>query len=311
MNEPSSCEPSCRDTCTAPCANPPPPIALNQALERFQREAIQGVCDTSRYRASYYVWGDGPPLTFLHGLAENKEAFVPLLAHLSRWFRCIAYDFPTGSHGTLPDLVDDLRCILDQAGAKQSYLYAAPFGSMVALAAMRAYPERLPRAVLQAPATGKRLSWTERFFAWLMCCLPGRMRSLPLQRRLAQRQHRGPYSGRPPEVWDYFLACRGAVPIHTVGRRVRLLNGVELTANFSEVRQPVLLLGAGADELAERLPSAGRVILEGCGHFPHFTHPETLVQVIRMFLTPPVPCPEHDSRVHLADCQVRESSQAS
>src|SRR4051794_10505604 len=116
MNESRSCEPpSCRDTCTAPCGNPPPPLSLAEAQERFQREAVQGICDTGRYRARYYVWGNGPPLVFLHGFADSSQSFVLPIAHLSRWFRCIAYDFPTGADDgarlaryTHTDLIEDL-----------------------------------------------------------------------------------------------------------------------------------------------------------------------------------------------------------
>ena len=35
------------------------------------------------------------------------------------------------------------------------------------------------------------------------------------------------------------------------------------------------------------LPSAGVVVLEGCGHVPSYTHPEAFAEVVRQFLTPP------------------------
>ena len=41
------------------------------------------------------------------------------------------------------------------------------------------------------------------------------------------------------------------------------------------------------DVLLHGLPNAGRVVLEGCGHVPSYTHPEVLAEVIRQFLTPP------------------------
>jgi pimeloyl-ACP methyl ester carboxylesterase len=40
--------------------------------------------------------------------------------------------------------------------------------------------------------------------------------------------------------------------------------------------------------LLQGLPNAGRIVLEGCGHTPSYTHPEVLAEVIRQFLTPPV-----------------------
>ena len=62
----------------------------------------------------------------------------------SRWFRCIAYDLPSGREDgaclkryTHADLVNDLWSVLDHLDVKQSYLYAAGFGSTVALAALK------------------------------------------------------------------------------------------------------------------------------------------------------------------------------
>jgi pimeloyl-ACP methyl ester carboxylesterase len=35
------------------------------------------------------------------------------------------------------------------------------------------------------------------------------------------------------------------------------------------------------------LPHVQRVEIAGCGHFPHFTHPELLAELLQQFLTPP------------------------
>jgi pimeloyl-ACP methyl ester carboxylesterase len=35
------------------------------------------------------------------------------------------------------------------------------------------------------------------------------------------------------------------------------------------------------------LPNVRRVEFDNCGHFPYFTHPEPLAEIIREFLTPP------------------------
>jgi pimeloyl-ACP methyl ester carboxylesterase len=63
-----------------------------------------------------------------------------------------------------------------------------------------------------------------------------------------------------------------------------------------EVRQPVLLVCGDRDvvtplwmqdELLAGLPNVGRVVVEGCGHVPGYSHPEVLAEVVRQFLTPP------------------------
>lgn len=293
---------------------------LGEALERFSREANGGTVNTGRTHCPYFVWGEGAPLVFLHGLADTSRSFLLLMAYLSRHFRCIAYDLPMGpefAHYRHADLVRDLWSVLDHVGAKQAYVYAMSFGSTIALSAMREQPQRLLRGILQAPVAYKPLSRTERCFAWLMRRLPGTMSQMPLRLRLLRKMHQGPFEGRSPELWDHFLECGDAIPTHIVGRQARLLHEVDLRPILSEIRQPILLVNGDRDpivsvsameEMERQLPNAGHVILEGSGHVPTLTHPEILTQVIRLFLTPPVPCADatpcsgHDGRIPLADC---------
>src|SRR5947208_3117129 len=99
MNEPHSCEQTCTQSCSAPCGahGPPGRLSLAEAFGRFEREATRGVCDTGRYRCRYFSWGEGPPLLFLHGLADSSQTFVLPAALLASSFRCIAYDLPSGA----------------------------------------------------------------------------------------------------------------------------------------------------------------------------------------------------------------------
>jgi pimeloyl-ACP methyl ester carboxylesterase len=66
------------------------------------------------------------------------------------------------------------------------------------------------------------------------------------------------------------------------------------------LKQPVLLVCGELDPtirpvqtetLLQGLPNAGRVVIEGAGHMPYYTHPEVLAEVVRQFLTPPVERP--------------------
>src|SRR5262245_23689709 len=132
-----------------------PPLSLKAAWDRFAREAVRGVCDTGRYRCPYFVWGTGPPLLFIPGVAASGRSFVLAVARLAAYFRCISYDLPTGrgdgarlarvSHA---DLVADAFALLDHLGIAQSYLFGSSFGSTIALAAMHENPGRTPRAIL-------------------------------------------------------------------------------------------------------------------------------------------------------------------
>src|SRR5262249_31191736 len=128
---------------------------LGDILKRFERQAVHGVCDTGRYLCSYYVWGDGPPLLIVPGLAIAARSFALLCAQLAERFRCIVYDLPAGgadgaalSRYTHADLVADSFALLDYLRIERGYVLGFSFGSTIALAALRDRPERLPRGIV-------------------------------------------------------------------------------------------------------------------------------------------------------------------
>jgi pimeloyl-ACP methyl ester carboxylesterase len=305
MNETHPCDHPCAVNCADACAlngSALAPISLGEALTRFEREAVHGTCDTGRYRMPYFVWGDGPPLLFIHGVSDTGHSFLLPISRLSAHFRCVAYELPGGpgdgarlNRYTHDDLVKDAWAVLDHLGIKQSYVLGSSFGSTVALTAMRERPERIPRGILQGGLAWRPLRKTERFIARVARLLPGRMARVPLRERIIDRVHSRPFEQRPLAVWKYFIDCTGRTPIRTLGYQARWLDQVDLRSILPEVRQPVLLVCGERDPLIGRsyeetllkgLPNAGRVMIEGCGHTPSYTHPEVLAEVVRQFLTP-------------------------
>jgi len=278
------CALACPDTCVLHPPQPLPAILLEEALQRFQSEAQPGVCDTGRYRMPYYVWGDGPPLVFIHGVSDSSRAFVQPISRLSAHFRCIAYDLP-GMKGDgarfgryrHDHLVEDLWALLDHLHLERCYLLGSSFGSTITLAAMRQRPERIPRAVLQGGLAYRPLRRLEHVLARIACWLPGRVQHLPLRVRVAELVHKPAFAGRPESVWRYHLDCSGRTPIATFARQALLVNQIDLRPMLPEVRQPILLLWGDRDrvtgpghqkDLLTGLPSVGRATIEGCGHIP-------------------------------------------
>jgi len=58
---------------------------LRAALTAFRHDAKHGTLDTGRYRMRFFVWGSGPPLVFVHGMADAARAFVMVMHRLSRY----------------------------------------------------------------------------------------------------------------------------------------------------------------------------------------------------------------------------------
>jgi 3-oxoadipate enol-lactonase len=313
---PASCPDSSRPSCPAgdahdcvlACALHPgeqiAPVDFAEALARFKREAIHGVCDTGRYRMPYFTWGEGPPLLFVHGLGDSGHSFLQPISRLVKHFRCITYELPGGHRDGArlrryqhDHLVADIWALLDHLGLRQSYILGSSFGATITLKALHARPERLPRAILQGGLAYRPLRRAERLLSCWGRFLPGRMAGLPLREKILLKTAGTGFKASFPEVWDYFLECTGRARLATVAHQAYMLHQLDLRSILPHIRQPVLLICGDQDRVVPRpheemllqgLPNAGRVTIEGCGHVPSYTHPEILAEVIRQFLTPPV-----------------------
>jgi pimeloyl-ACP methyl ester carboxylesterase len=306
-NDSHDCAEPCALACTETCAMGTvaglPPIELAEARARFEKEATRGVCPTDHYRMPYYVWGQGPPLVFVHGLADSSRSFLMPISRLSTHFRCIAYDLPSGRGDGArvrrwkhEDLVRDLWTLLDHFGLRQAYLFGSSFGSTVVLAAMAERPEHIPRSILQGGLAQRSLSSRERWLARLGQYIPGTVGIFRGRERVLHKINGAEFEGRPEEVWRYFIESTATVPIATLARQALVLDSVDTRPILPRVRQPVLLVCGDRDSivpaqyqdvLLEGLPNAGRVTIRGCAHVPSYTHPEALAEVVRQFLTPP------------------------
>ncbi len=299
----SDCPLTCAEVCALHPGEQLPPIDLAEAQARFEREAVHGVCDTGRYRLRYYSWGEGPPLLFVHGAGDSCRSFVLPISRLSAHFRCIAYDLPSGfgdgarlRQCTHDHLVADLWALLDRLEVRQSYVHGSSFGSTIVLRAMHEAPERLPRGILQGGFAHRPLHRAERFLSYWGRFLPGSMATIPLREKALLKTTGQEFGRTSPGVWKYFLDCSGSARVSAFAHQACVLNEVDLRPILPSIRQPMLIVCGDLDRVVPRvhdemlvqgLPNAGRVVIEGCGHLPSYTHPEILAAVVRQFLTPP------------------------
>jgi pimeloyl-ACP methyl ester carboxylesterase len=279
---------------------PTSPITLAQAQRRFEQEATRGIYDTGRYRVSFFSWGSGPPILFVPGLSERADIFLMLAALLSNQFRCLSYDLPVGgadgakmSRYTHDALVTDALALLDHLSLRQSYLYGASFGSTIVLRLLHDHPQRFPRGILQGGFARRPLAPAEWLLAKMARHWPGSMKQLPLREWILRQGHQAPFASQPPEMWSFFVDDDR--PIAAVATHALLLHATDLRSLLPAIRQPVLLVcgehdplvgGQCEEVLMHGLPNAGRVELPGCGHVPYLSHPDTLANVVRDFLTP-------------------------
>jgi pimeloyl-ACP methyl ester carboxylesterase len=281
------------------------PVTFAEAMRRFENEAVHGTCDTGRYLCHYFKWGSGPTLVCVPGLADDAQCFVMLMAHLSRHFSCLVYDWPTGetdhaclSHYRHADLVADLLALLDHVGARQAFPLGYSFGSTIALAAMHAQPDRFPRTVLLSGFARRRLAPAEYLLASLARYWHGPLHRLPLRQWVLHTNHHREFAQHPSEVWDHYIQRTGSLPMPALARRSLILHRVDLRSLLPRIRQQVLLICGDCDPLVNKqceaelltgLPNVARVELAHCGHLAVFTHSELLAEVAAEFIAAGIP----------------------
>lgn len=280
-----------------------PTFSLADALAAWRREAHVGVCHTGRYQCRFFVWGEGQPLLFVHGMSDQARCFVPLIAHLKSRFRCIAYELPNGvtdgaKLGQIrhADLVADLFELLDHLRISQLALYGGSFGSTVALAALVRQPQRFLRAAVHGAFARRRLAPAERILANFARHWRGRLRELPL-RSVVQRHADAPaFATAVPEAWSYQRANTSAAPLRAVAHRALLIDELDLRPLLRKITQPIMLVTgdrdslvgqAAKDELLNGMPHADCLEFQNCGHYPQYTHTAGLAEALKRFLLPP------------------------
>ena len=277
-------------------------LLLRDCLERWERETHHGVCDTGRYRCRYVVWGRGPTLVLIPGLASDALSFVMLMARLQASFRCVSFDLPDGledgarlSRYRHRDLVNDLFSLLDHLKIRECALFGFSFGSTIAMSALHQRPGRFSHAIFLGGFAHRPLAAAEVFCASWGRFLPGRLANLPWFERVLVRNEREIFQAREPDVWDHFVERQGRTPIRAFATRALLLHQVDLRAILPGIAVPTLLVTGDRDplvgrrcveELARGLPFAARAEIEQCGHQAPFTHPEVLAEVVRQFMLP-------------------------
>src|SRR5262249_6807324 len=151
-----------------------------------------GRWDGPRYRMTYRILGQGPPLILVPGIASTYRIYALLLNRLSERFRTVVYDYP-GEH---PDdaanlaqishdhLVDDLFGLIDHLEIGRVFVSGLSFGSTIALKALHREPRRFPKAAVQGAFAFRNFTRSERWALRLGRLVPGNVARLPLRRTI-------------------------------------------------------------------------------------------------------------------------------
>jgi pimeloyl-ACP methyl ester carboxylesterase len=291
-----------------PC---PAPADFRDEVMRYDEQAETRRWDGPRYRLTYRLLGNGPPLIMVPGIASTYRSYAILLNRLADRFRTVIYDYP-GEHAddgadlsriSHDHLADDLFGLIDHLKIGRVFLVGLSFGSTVVLKALRREPRRFPKAAVQGAFASRDFTRGERWALRLGRLVPGNLAHIPLRRPILTYNSKAEFPALLEDRWTFYLAENGLTPIKSLAHRVKLLSDLDLRPILAEIPTEVLLIQGNEDRIVARryfdqlqaaLSRAEGVILPTVGHQPHLTHAEILAGLIGDWLLPcaPVGCSE-------------------
>jgi pimeloyl-ACP methyl ester carboxylesterase len=266
-------------------------------------------------RTSYLEAGpaDGPPVVLLHGLGATGASMLPVLADLMADHRVLAPDSPGFGASDAPRgpytpawFAAWVEAFQRATGSRGAVLVGNSLGGRIALEAGLTRPQSVRAVVLLAPSPAFRR--LRQYVPFVRLVTP-QLASLPvlMHSRMAAEGLKAMFSdpSRLPDTWfDAFadetvrvLADRAhRVAFFSCARQIYLedaygrdgfwqrLPGLLPPALFVWGDRDRLVPSSFARHVADALPSAGQVVLEDCGHVPHFEHPLETMAMLRGFL---------------------------
>ena len=251
------------DAPPAPPADRTPPLGRapgryvfekSRSKVRRRRQAGDPVTHTSREGLSYTVVGSGPPLLWISGYNAPSEILDPLVEQFSDRFTCITYDLRGCGRTELPPtslstraMAEDALDVIESAALGPVHVLGFSLGGMIAQELALLAPEKVRALVLASTTPGGM----EREHA-----------ATPTTTvvELVRTAHRFNMWHFAPVVGTTQAWAAGT---HDAAARLPQLQAPTLVVHGQNDR---LLPVGHAERLAQLVPGAELVTLEGAGH---------------------------------------------
>lgn len=241
------------------------------------------------------VQGRGPALLLMHGAEADRHMFDALLPHLEDAFTVVAYDqrecgetqSPPQPAG-LRELAGDAHGLLRALGHSQCHVFGSSFGGRVAQMFAHLHPGCVRGLALGSTwALPERLDELNPLLAEIQTLRAALPESAPA---LAAYFLPEAFLQAHPQHLDLF---RRAQPASERGRRRALAVADRPAVDPASLSSRCLVLAGTLDrvvppsatlQLAQRLPHARSVLLEGLGHATVLQDPARVARELRHFL---------------------------
>jgi pimeloyl-ACP methyl ester carboxylesterase len=246
---------------------------------------------------SYRRAGNGAPLMFIHGGAEDSRTWTPQLKALSDEFAVIAWDEPgAGKSSDVPDnfkLRDYADCfagLITQLDIASVHLAGLSWGSTVSLELYRRHPHLVRTMILAGGYAGWKGSLGEEE---AQARLAGARKMLNAPDNQFDPTLPGLFAGDPPTEFVPLLNAMAAdVRPRSLQTVLEIMGKTDLNHVLPTINVPTLLLWGEFDirsplhiakEFEMRIPNARLVVIPDCGHVINLQEPEAFNEAVRNF----------------------------
>ncbi len=272
-------------------------------MEPYRTELVNGlktrVVDTG---------GDKPTLVLIHGLANAIQIWDGILPRLAQRFRVIAFDLPGFGEADRPVaaydsafFADQLRAVLDTLAIDRAHLVGSSLGAGVIVRFSDRNLDRIDRAVLAAPGGfGRETHPLMRFPAlalvgdWLGRPTPANNR-ITLNLAIHDPRNVTPelvewvnrYAREPGSDLSFVRTLQTGVGLFGVRDRAgfeALARRFQRPALVVWGRQDRVFPAHHSDRAVALLPMSERILLDQCGHYPHWEQPGAFAAAVERFL---------------------------
>ena len=256
-------------------------------FQRWRYVASVNLVQASGVGIAYERAGDGPPLVFVHGGAEDGRVWQPQLAALADEFTVVAWDEPgAGRSSDLPpdfgiaDYANCLAAVIDDLALGPAHVAGHSWGGTLAQELYRSHPRLVASLILVGTYAGWKGSLPEE----------------EIRVRVAADFDSTPpglFAGEPPARFVPLLdAIDAAVRAESVKRQISLMAEIDQRDLLPRIAVPTLLIWGELDarsplrvarQFEQAIPDAELVVIPGAGHVTNLERPEQFNAAVREF----------------------------
>ncbi len=259
---------------------------------------------------AYERVGEGPPLVFVHGGAEDGRIWQPQLAALADEFTVVAWDEPGAGRSSdvpadfaLADYSNSLAAVIDDLALGPAHVAGLSWGGTLVQELYRNHPRLVATLILVDTYAGWKGSLPEEEV---------RVRVAGVRQMLATPATEfdptlpGLFAGDPPAQFVPLLEKMAAdIRPESLKRAITLMAETDQRDLLPRIAVPTLLIWGELDvrsplsvarQFEQAIPDAKLVVISSAGHLTNLERPEQFNAAVREFC-----------RAHSSPCRDRGS----